>query len=239
MGRQIMTEQPYMQKKYPNDNRKITYSSADYRHFQVILVMRISYVVCFLMLVLNVVLSLALMQLSGQLRVDSVLLSKQSSSSQMVDIEPVAEDMNGIKVLNDTMVKYYIAMRHTVIPHAKTMEFRWDRGGILNRISSPEVYNKFYQNREAFKNRISDIGSGREPAAEIEIIDFKKRADNLWSVDFDIITFSRFTGKESRQRWNASLRALNYKEREIIAPALINPLGFVVTEYNLAPKIVK
>ena len=233
-----MTEQAYMH-KYPNDNRKIIYSSADYRHFQIILVMRISYIVCFLMLLGNVVLSLALMQLSSQMRVDSVLISKQSSSGEMVDIEPVAEDMNGINVLNDVMVKYYLTVRHTVIPDRDTMEFRWDRGGVLNRLSSPEVYSDFYKNQEAFKAKILDIGSGREPPSEIEIIDFKKPASNLWNIDFDIITYSRFTGEESRQRWNASLRARNYTSREIISQGLINPLGFVVTEYNLAPKIVK
>ncbi|MBR7158678.1 MAG: hypothetical protein IKD08_03230 [Alphaproteobacteria bacterium] len=233
-----MTEQPYMQ-KYPSDNRKITYSSADYRHFQIILVMRISYIVCFLMLVGNVILSLALMQLSEQMRVDSVLVSKQSRSGEMVDIEPVAEDMNGISVLNDVMVKYYLKMRHTVIPDKKVMEFRWGQGGILNRLSSPDVYRKFYKNRDAFKAKIADVGSGREQPAEIEIIDFKKPASNLWNIDFDIITYSRFTGKETRQRWNASLRARNYKSRELISSSLINPLGFVVTEYNLAPKIVK
>ncbi len=215
------------------------YSADDYRRFQIGILLRISIVICVLMLICNVVLSLSLMQIADSVRVDSVVLTRQNSSGKMVDVEPVSADMNNIDILNEVMVKKYILLRHNILSNVDVMRFRWDAGGLLQYLSSPEVYKDFYKNKDAMKLLLTTISSGTQLPVEVEFIDIKKLANNLWSVDFDTIEYDELTGISSKKHWVASMRARNDPKRISYGNYIINPLGFVVTEYNLAQKTAK
>ena len=74
--------------------------------------MRVSCLACFVMLFGNVLFSIALMQISSAVRIDSALISVQNKTEQMIDIEPVAKDMNGLEILNDTMLRFTSGSGH-------------------------------------------------------------------------------------------------------------------------------
>ena len=119
------------------------------------------------------------------------------------------------------------------------MRFRWDTGGLLQFLSSKDVYKEFYKNQDAMKMQLASIVNGSQLPIEVEFTDIKKLANNLWSVDFDTIEYNELTGVSSKKHWVASLRARNDPERIIYSDYIINPLGFTVTEYNLAQKTAK
>ena len=212
------------------------YSAKDYHNFQVGLLLRISIVICVLMLVCNVLLSLSMMQIADSVRVDSVVMTRQNSSNKMVDVEPVLPGMDTADILNEIMIKKYILLRHNIIGSAKVMNFRWGPRGLLGYLSTPSVYNKFYKNKDDFKHKLSEIKSGVQLPVEVEFIDIKKEANNLWKVDFDTIEYDASSGIFSRKHWIASVRAKNDPNRVLYSRYIINPLGFIVTEYNLAKK---
>lgn len=218
---------------------KAIYTAEDYRSFQVKLIMRLSMVLCFFMLLGNVVFALSLMQIAGSVRVDSVVLTKQNSSPKMVGVEPVLPDMNNLDTLNEVMIKKYITLRHNIISDAGVMESRWGLGGLVHLLSTGNVYMDFYKNKAAFSSRMLDIKNGAQIPMEVEFLDIKKLASNLWSVDFDTIEFDDTTGLITRKHWVASLRAQNIPEEAMYYNFLINPLGFIVTEYNYAQKVAK
>lgn len=220
-------------------NRKVSYSSVDYRRFQITMLMRTSIILCIMMLFTNVVLSLSLVQIADSMRVDSVVLTKQNSSGKMVDVDPVALDMNHVDAINEVMLRKYILLRHTIINDESLMRFRWQPGGLVYLMSTDAVYDELYKNKDEFNGRMAGIRNGSEIPQEVDIIDVKKLANNLWSVDFDTITYAPTTGAVKRQRWNASVKAANLEWGKIMTNSFINPLGFVVTEYNLAQKVVK
>ena len=220
-------------------NRKVSYSSVDYRRFQITMLMRTSIILCIMMLFTNVVLSLSLVQIADSMRVDSVVLTKQNSSGKMVDVDPVALDMNHVDAINEVMLRKYILLRHTIINDESLMRFRWQPGGLVYLMSTDAVYDELYKNKDEFNGRMAGIRNGSEIPQEVDIIDVKKLANNLWSVDFDTITYAPTTGAVKRQRWNASVKAANLEWGKIMTNSVINPLGFVVTEYNLAQKVVK
>jgi len=220
-------------------NRKVSYSSVDYRRFQITMLMRTSIILCIMMLFTNVVLSLSLVQIADSMRVDSVVLTKQNSSEKMVDVDPIALDMNHVDAINEVMLRKYILLRHTIINDESLMRFRWQPGGLIYLMSTDAVYDELYKNKDDFNGRMASIRNGSETPQEVDIIDVKKLANNLWSVDFDTITYAPTTGAVKRQRWNASVKAANLDWGKIMTNSFINPLGFVVTEYNLAQKVVK
>jgi len=215
------------------------YSAKNYRSFQVGLLLRISIVICVLMLICNVVLSLSMMQIASSLRVDSVVLTRQNSSNKMVDVEPVSAEMNNTDILNEIMIKKYILIRHNILSSSAVMRFRWGPGGLLNYLSVPSIYMDFYKDSETFKNFLNRLEIGAQLPVEVEFIDIKKLANNLWNVDFDTIEYDERTGISSRKHWVASMRAKNDPNRVLYSNYIINPLGFVVTEYNLAQKTAK
>lgn len=229
--------------KGPENDRQIAYSSSDYRSFQAIMAMRIACFASFIMLIGNVLFSITLMQISDEVRIDSALITVQNKTEQMIDIEPVARDMSGFDILNDTMLRYYIKARHSVVPDSDVLKYMWERGGVIHRMSSPAIYRDFTRNaygaKDPLASRLGKIRQNIIPPSDVEILSVRKVANNLWNVDFDLIEYDEFSSREQRSRWNVSVKATNLPSRVLFSKDFSNPLGFVVTEYNIAPKIVK
>ncbi len=236
-----------MADEFLKTNNEGYYSENANRRSETGLLLGISIILCSVMLLCNVILALSMMQIASSLRVDSVILTKQNSSSEMVDVEPVFDNMNNIDILNEIMVKKYILLRHNILNNAPVMKFNWDKGGLLHFLSSPSVYAEFFYgskdkdkwDKEHMKRLLNDISRGNQLPSEVEFIDINKEANNLWKVDFDTIEYNDMTDKGSRKHWRAYVTITNDTSRILYAKRVVNPLGFVVIDYDLAPKTAK
>jgi type IV secretory pathway component VirB8 len=121
----------------------------------------------------------------------------------------------------------------------REMQSRWYGGGLINYLSSPQVFDEFFrQNVEQTINKFSQSHTIRT----VEIVSLEQEGgtkSRSWKVKFN--TYDLSPGKEGEasggmilvtKHWTASLQAVFVPERMFLARRLINPLGFTVIHYS-------
>lgn len=180
--------------------------------------------------------SLALFKLAPMVNVEPFLIINQDTSEEIVRYEPIAYDMASKDQLMETFVKQYIITRNTVIDDLTEMQSRWFPGGMLNFLSSADVFDQFDRNREQIMIRQQEMHLVRE----VEIISIGKQGgakSPIWKVDFKTYDLTEDVNSPGRSNlreryWTASVIAYFFKERQFVGRRLINPLGFTVTRYS-------
>ena len=183
--------------------------------------------------------SLALFRLAPMVTVEPFLIINQDASTEIVRNEPLTVDMSSKNQMMEMFIRQYVILRNTLINDPWEMRTRWFPGGMVNYLSSLEVFAPFFDEVSAnWKTQFNTAMS-----KEVEIISVARQGGNkspVWKVDFktyelyndSIGTLS--TKKESTLRiryWTASVTAYFIKERMFIGRRLINPLGFTVSRY--------
>ena len=182
--------------------------------------------------------SLALFNLAPQVTVEPFLIIDQRSSDDIVRYEPIAYDMASKKMLMETFVRQYVMYRNTIINDEREMMVRWYAGGIVNYLSSPEVFDEFSKYRESVWKDITD----NQVSQEVEIISIGRvggEKSPVWKVDFKTYEVSaRRRNNETGalflrvHYWTASITSFFIPEREFMGRRLLNPLGFTVVRYS-------
>lgn len=183
--------------------------------------------------------SLSLFRLAPMVRVDPFLLVSQSSSEDIVRSEAIERNMSSKDKMLKMFIKQYVVLRNTIINDPVEMRSRWMAGGMLNYLSSPEVYNEFGRATKVLWEKIFKQVLVRE----VEIISITRQGGSrsaVWKVDFKTYDLSNDAGKTQGQQestlrvryWTASVTAYFIPDRAFIVPRLINPLGFTVTRYS-------
>ena len=183
--------------------------------------------------------SLSLFHLAPQVTVDPFLLINQNTSEEIVRNEAITKDMVSKDALLEMFIRQYVILRNTVINDPVEMRTRWMGGGMLNYLSSPEVYNEFGRTTKTIWETIFK----QVLAREVEIISVVRQGGSrsaVWKVDFKTYDLYNEQGKTQSQQettlrvryWTASITAYFIPERAFVAPRLINPLGFTVTRYS-------
>ena len=183
--------------------------------------------------------SLSLFHLAPAVTVDPLLIINQSSSEDIITNEAIEQTMSAKDKLLDMYIRQYIILRNTVINDPVEMRTRWMSGGMLNYLSSPEVYNAFGQTTKTIWETIFKQVLVRE----VEIISAVRQGgkrSSVWKVDFKTYDLFNEQGKTQAQQettlrvryWTASITAYFIPDRAFVAPRLINPLGFTVTRYS-------
>lgn len=183
--------------------------------------------------------SLALFKLSAIVTVEPFLIINQDASDSLVRDEPITMDMSSKDKLMETFIRQYIIVRNTIINDPVEMRSRWMRGGMVNFLSSADVFVAFDKTAQASWEGIF----GRSLVREVEIISIGRQGGKkspVWKVDFK--TYDLYDGegksqsmKESTLRvryWTASITGRFVRERMFMGRRLINPLGFTVTRYS-------
>ncbi len=183
--------------------------------------------------------SLALFRLAPMVTVEPFLIINQDSSEDIVREEPLTLNMSSKNQMMEMFIRQYIILRNTLINDPREMRSRWFPGGMVNYLSSLEVFAPFFD--EVSKNWKSQFNTAM--SKEVEIISVVRQGGNkspVWKVDFKTYELyndsigSVSTKKESTLRiryWTASVTAYFIKERMFIGRRLINPLGFTVSRY--------
>ena len=183
--------------------------------------------------------SLSLFRLAPKVTVEPFLLISQRSSEDIVRNEAIEKNMSSKEKILKMFIKQYVVLRNTIINDPIEMRSRWMGGGMLNYLSSPDVYNDFGRATKSLWESIFKQVLVRE----VEIISITRQGGSrsaVWKVDFKTYDLYNEAGRTQGQQestlrvryWTASVTAYFIPERAFIVPRLINPLGFTVTRYS-------
>lgn len=183
--------------------------------------------------------ALALFRLAPMVTVEPFLIINQDDSNEIVREEPITMDMSSKDKLMKMFISQYVILRNTVINDPTEMRSRWFPGGMVNYMSSVEVFREFYKSAsDGWSNMFK-----RSLVKEVEIIDINRQGGErspVWKVDFKTYELYDEQSKSQLQKestlrvryWTASVTAYFIKERMFMGRRLINPLGFTVTRYS-------
>lgn len=182
--------------------------------------------------------SLALFKLAPMVTVEPFLIINQSSSDDIARYEPIALNMASREQFMETFVRQYVMYRNTVLNDELEMMSRWYPGGIVNFLSSPDVYKEFNKNLEKVVRGNLSKGVSRE----VEIISSQRvggKRSAVWKVNFktyEILGHDRNDKSGylvlNTAYWTASITAFFIPERIFMGRRLMNPLGFTVVKYD-------
>ena len=183
--------------------------------------------------------ALSLFRLAPMVSVEPFLLINQSETDNMVRAEAIAQDMSSKDKILEMFIRQYVIYRNTIINDPIEMRTRWMSGGIVNYLSSPNVYVDFAR---ATKMMWAEIFR-KVMVREVEIISVVRQGgarSSVWKVDFKTYDLQNGYGNTQAQQettlmvkyWTASVTAQFVPERSVVFPRLINPLGFTVTRYS-------
>ncbi len=183
--------------------------------------------------------SLSLFRLAPLVTVEPFLLINQSESENIVRNEAISQDMASKDKLLEMFIRQYVILRNTIINDPIEMRSRWMSGGMLDYLSSPEVYNEFGRvTRTIWETIFKQV-----LVREVEIISVARQGGSrsaVWKVDFKTYDLYNEQGKTQAQQettlrvryWTASITAYFIPERAFMVMRLLNPLGFTVTRYS-------
>lgn len=183
--------------------------------------------------------SLVLFKLAPQVTVEPFLIIEQDRSEEMVRYEPIAIDMPSSRQIMENFIRQYIITRNAVINDEREMKSRWFPGGMMNYLSSPQVFTEFYDKdieKKFYPLMQSNI------VRDVEIISVNKAGgenSRVWTIKFNTYELNPKDRNEAtgalRLRthyWTASLSAIFIPERMFLSKRLMNPLGFTVVKYS-------
>ncbi|MDR1693582.1 MAG: type IV secretion system protein [Lactobacillaceae bacterium] len=223
-----------MSKFFLSDYKKVTSSKLIYY----IWLSRFFILLAAISLLFFISASLVIFKLAPQVSVEPFLIIRQDNSAGIVRNEPISYDMASKQMLMETFVKQYIILRNTIIDDEKEMQTRWYPGGMVDFLSSPEIFGSFDQYREKVWHLIFEAKLSRE----VEIISINKvggEKSAVWKIDFK--TYDISEGQRDLQTraiilntryWTSSVTAYFIPERSFLGLRLLNPLGFTVTRYS-------
>ncbi len=225
--------------KAPQYINELEEEQSTFRQVYYLWVSRFFIVIATISMMFFVMASLALFRLAPMVEVEPFLLINQSESENIVRNEAVSQDMTSKDKLLEMFIRQYVILRNTIINDPVEMRSRWMGGGMLNYLSSPEVYNEFGNSTKQVWENIFKQTLVRE----VEIISVTRQGGKrsaVWKVDFKTYDLYNEQGKTQAQQettlrvryWTSSITAYFIPERAFVATRLINPLGFTVTRYS-------
>ena len=93
--------------------------------------------------------SLSLFRLAPMVTVEPFLIINQDSSEEIVREEPISMQMSSREKLMEMFVRQYVILRNTVINDPMEMRSRWMPGGMVNYLSTYDVFYAFHKSASA------------------------------------------------------------------------------------------
>ena len=191
-------------------------------------------VLCFVLVLTASVLSLSLIHMAKESEVNAVLVTSPMFSENLAYFEPLHPDMPTMDILAEMFVRQYVTTRHNVWPHAREMRFAWGPRGVMGYMSAGNVYEAFWKKEVKKYIRDDDMESPPKTMVDTDIKKIIKEGWNSWQIFFDTRTMDKTTSEPVIEHWIATIQFRYYSANVVMASRLLNPLGFTVTQYNLA-----
>ncbi len=179
--------------------------------------------------------TLVIFRLSREIVVEPLLIINQKDSENVVRYEPIDKKMPSEKQLTEMFIRQYIIVRNTVINDEQEMRTRWGPGGIVQYMSSPEVYLDFVGKNVKEIDKMFDNGYSSE--VHIDKIGKESEDSPAWLVTFTLFNLSKARNSSGSltlktMRYKASITPAYIPERRLLKARLLNPIGFTVIKYN-------
>lgn len=204
---------------------------AENRAVQFMWISRIFGALCFFFTGTAALLSLMLLHLAGEAEANTFVVTSPTFSENLAYFEPLHADAPKMDTLAEMYVRQYVSVRHSVIRNIKEMQVAWDYGGIIDSLSAPYVYDRFV---DATVTDITQKERLPEKTTEVDMKRIIKDGWNNWQVFFDTRELKNGEEVPEITSWIATVQFRYYAFNAVMARRLKNPMGFMVTQYNVA-----
>lgn len=194
-----------------------------------VIAFRISLFASLLLLISLVLLTLAAVQVGGDLKVlvQFFPTTKDSATlhefTQLNTLSPI--EKGDRKLIEEMLMRHYLEMRYEQIPDVREMKYRWGVPGPVYILSTLTLYNEFAAGLE---KKLEDLP---EVVITIEIEKILEHRDNRFRVDFRIFE-NMPSGQVRVKEKNAVLEFRYATGRPRWDPKLINPYGLIFVRFE-------
>ena len=187
-------------------------------------------VVASVAIAVNLFLILTLMQMAPRLKVMAqILTTSPMQSNQLLQTEPFSYNAGDKKLIDETLIRFYMDSRYTTFQDKEEMQNRWGGRGPVARLSTQDVYKSFAGN---LKEKLTEINN-RNTTTSIDIISIS-RIDNIFTIEFDIYTYGRGAVRSQRK---VAVVTIGYNPgRQFFNAKYSNPFGMFVKSYKESVK---
>lgn len=174
----------------------------------------------------NLFLILTLLQMAPKLQVIAqILTTSPMHSTQLLQTEPFSQNTSDKKLIDETLLRYYLENRYSSFADKVEMGYRWGGAGPVAFFSAPDIYRKFAQN---LKEKISAIHASKTTTS-IDILSIS-RLDNIFTVEFDIYKYNR--GQIQKKRRVAVIEIAYSARRRSFNRLHSNPYGMYIKSFT-------
>lgn len=178
---------------------------------------------------INLFIVLTLLQMAPRLQIVAQILTTPMSSQELVQADPFSSAIGDKKLIDETLIRYYLDMRLSEFYDKQEMARRWQAGGPVFRLSATDVYQRFAQN---LKEKLAAVNTS--PGTKSVDVLSVSRLDNTFTVEFDIYVYSR--GSMQVQRRVAIIEVGYNPLRRFFRTTASNPYGLFVKKYTESVK---
>ena len=193
-----------------------------------------------LAIICDIILLIALFNVTPVMRVQPFYLEIQDKKQQIISVaRPSAETLNS-EMLKQTLVRQYIFARFGMTADLAELEERWGPGGPVFWMSEGTIYDEFFNEATRLKMLAQDDNLMREVSI-LTVNRIKAGVDgnsDIWQVEFVIKESNRMSTKPINKTYVAQLETKFVPTKAGLswADRLRNPLGFKVVNFALHKK---
>lgn len=201
---------------------------------------RLMAVLATLSLLYGVCATLAILKLVPNIIYDPQLFVEVSDSSSIVKREYINRRMESREKIMVNFIKQYVELRNTYIRDEAEMKKRWLWGGLVSYLSTYRVYKKFAAQFPKVAEELKEAQASRS----VEILSVTRSGGEksfIWKVEFKTYDFTFKSADDAKSEvkpsiteryWTVNIRCQVNEGRRTAYRRLLNPLGFVVTNYS-------
>ena len=187
----------------------------------------------------NIVLLIAIGNLLPLNRVEPYYLNFYNKGDQIVKVDESIRNKKIYDVIEESLVREYVQLRHTVVPDLEEMQRRWSSGGLLRWISDDGVYRAFNEDYRRMMDRIETQRYSQTVSISTVNLVSNNPSDRYWQVNFETTEMIGEARKPITRRWRATVK-IKLKDRKdgiVYSERLKNPLGMEVSHYSVKPDV--
>ncbi|MBQ3695692.1 MAG: type IV secretion system protein [Alphaproteobacteria bacterium] len=193
-----------------------------------------------LAVICDVILLIALANVTPVVRVQPFYLEIQDKNQQIVSVErPSVETLNS-DVLKESLVRQYVLARYGIGSDLSELKERWGTNGPVYWMSESPIYDEFVQ-KESIPGQ--ELARKDNFVRNVRILSVNKtRAGSVdgsdeWQVELEFQDIDRAASKPVISYFRADLATAFHPTKEglVWADRLKNPLGFVVSDFGIRP----
>ncbi len=135
-----------------------------------------------------------------------------------------------LEVIDEMLVRYYVEMRYAFVPDAAEMKRRWGKGGLLEFLSVPSVYQAF-SDKQGLSDDFYEKAETMQPIG-VQITGIvRNKQRNYYQVYVDVYKHLNFSNWQKESK-SLIMRFSYAPSRKIMGKTLSNPNGFYITSFD-------